>query len=761
MNGWALGSASCAALGVLAFAVNAGAVTWKPVCETNGHTLVLASEHFEICRKAKYDDGSTNNVGVYRDEAQKGLDILEDIFVFYHDSLQWSLPQPGSETKLKVAVYVFEDAKMGALYGGDNGEACSNAGCSPGIWLGKGSLSDRSGLAHEYAHGMQSLVGWMGNNSHTGWICESHANWMAHQYLPNEAPGCAEYLINFPYLYYGSTRDRYCNWHILEHLKEEFGGGNKGTREVNRIWTESLHDGDAGRMEQTPFSAMMMVYGWSLDDLNEKFGRLAMKHATIEYEPAKKKLYKKAWGDYEFSTRRSVGPGYHYSSHGRVTMMNKMACEGENCVDRYISPSYWAPQRLGYNLVRIYPEKAGKVTVKFRGVVQEKPAVKGYTCFGDNTDYYMGKTYKWCNYAPDALPDPHSGWTVGLVAEGADGTPRYSEMKHGTGFNLEIETKDSDKALWLAVTATPTEMQTILWDQFYYSILRYPYMIEVENGKPEGYNDGFWKPVNANGYSKHSNGGGLVSSKAKVAATAYVGPDAVVNGGTVSGNARIEDFAVVNGGTISGNAVVRGRAFVSGGSVGDDAVLEEDAWLVSGTISGKAKVGALSVILESIVKENAQVYGVMWPVEYKVVGGTAQLRGDLENSFSKELSKGVFYGMIDDGMLNNASYGANLTTPPTDATASIENAKWYAVADDSAKTDPGHLTSIAMKPLLKTGVTNDVFGVYDLNGKYLGTVNAVSDVSSLKAVLRDAGFNAGVYFIRSKQNRKMIRVSQF
>ena len=110
------------------------------------------------------------------------------------------------------------------------------------------------------------------------------------------------------------------------------------------------------------------------------------------------------------------------------------------------------------------------MTVKFRGIVQDKPTVNGYTCFGDNTDYYKGKTYKWCNYAPDKLPDPASGWTVGLVAEGADGTPRYSEMKHGTGFNLEIETKSNDKALWLAVTATPTEMQTILWDQFYYSI---------------------------------------------------------------------------------------------------------------------------------------------------------------------------------------------------------------------------------------------------------------------------------------------------
>ena len=45
-------------------------------------------------------------------------------------------------------------------------------------------------------------------------------------------------------------------------------------------------------------------------------------------------------------------------------------------------------------------------------------------------------------------------------------------------------------------------MQTILWDQFYYSIYRYPYMIEVENG------------------------GGYVSNNANVAASAYVGDNA-------------------------------------------------------------------------------------------------------------------------------------------------------------------------------------------------------------------------------------------
>jgi carbonic anhydrase/acetyltransferase-like protein (isoleucine patch superfamily) len=527
-------------------------------------------------------------------------------------------------------------------------------------------------------------------------------------------------------------------------------------------------------MEQTPFSAMMMVYGWSLEQLNEQFGKFAMKNATLEYAPAKKSLYKKSYGDYEFKTRRDASWGDNYRRHTRVTMLNKMKCESsensdgnaaaEGCADRYISPSYWAPQRWGYNLVRIYPDSAGKVTVKFRGIVQEKPTVNGYTCFGDNTDYYKGKTYKWCNYAPDKLPDPASGWTVGLVAEGADGTPRYSEMKHGTGFNLEIETKANDKALWLAVTATPTEMQTILWDQFYYSIYRYPYMIEVMNGAPEGYTKDFWKPAGFNGttvsgYAQHSNGGGWVSNKAKVAATAYVGPDAVVNGGTVSGNARIEDFAVVNGGTISGNAVVRGRALVTAGNISGDAVLEDDAWLVSGTISGKAKVGALSLIVNSTVTDNAQVYGVMWAVNGKKLSGTAQLRGDLENNFTKDLSKGIFYGMVDDGMLGNANYGANLTTPPTEATASIENAKWYAIAADSTGNQ-GPTTKIARKmaPILEMDAANGVFNVYDLNGKKLGRVHTSPDVGSLKSSLRAAGFNDGVYLVREQRSHRIIRV---
>ena len=736
------------------------AITWENQCAGNGFSLIDESDHFEVCKKPKTDDGITNTVSIPAADAQGVLQSLEKVFSFYTDSLGWMLPFPKSpDKKLKSNIYVFENAVMASLYGGLDYVKDLNGEYGPGMWIGVGSLKDYWGTSHEFAHGLQGVAGWMGNNSHAGWFAESHANWMAHQYNPKDAH-CSEYLINFPYLYYGSTRDRYCNWQFLEHLKEKFGGGNDGAKEVNRLWMESIHDGEDGRMEQTPFTAMMMVYSWTLEDLNREFGQFAMKNATFEYAPEKKKLYSKSWGDYEFSTRRNTS---NTARHMRVTMLNRMD-SASGGPDRYIVPSYWAPQRWGYNIVRIYPDSAGKVTVRFRGIVQHKKG-EGYKCFGDNEDTYKGKHYKWCNYAPDALPDPASQWAVGLVAEGSDGTPRYSELMLDTAGNISIETKASDKALWLAVTAAPSEMQTILWDQFYYSVYRYPYMIEVVNGKPEGYNDNFWKPAgyaggSAQGYAKHANGGGWVSSKAKVDASVYVGPDAVVNGGTVTGDARIEDFAVVNGGTVGGKAVVRGRALVSGGSMADNAILEEDAWLVSGTLKDDVRVGALSVITNSTVSGKAQVHGVMWPVDGKKLSGTAQLRGDLENNFTSEISKGVFYGMVNTDMLNNANFGANLTEPPTDATADFAGAIWYALAEDSLVEDSSHTVSWRA-PALASAKDEVVLDIFDLNGKWLGRTRSLgcSTPSDYRFLLKKGNFPAGMYFVRDAGTHRVTRVN--
>ncbi|MCQ2063144.1 MAG: DUF6055 domain-containing protein [Fibrobacter sp.] len=764
-------------LNVAAVASLSFAVTWENQCQSNGFTQIKESAHFEVCKKPTTDQGAPNNVSIPEADAEGVLQSLEKVFTFYTDSLGWMLPFPKSpDKKLKSNIYVFENAVMSSLYGGQDYVKGLNGEYGPGMWIGVGSLKDYWGTSHEFAHGLQGVAGWMGNNSHAGWFAESHANWMAHQYNPNDAH-CSEYLINYPYLYYGSTRDRYCNWQFLEHLKEEFGGGNKGAAEVNRIWMESIHDGEQGRMEQTPFTAMMMVYDWSLEDLNREFGKFAMKNATLEYAPAKKALYKKSYGDYEFKTRRDLSGWDNYRRHTRVTMLNKMIADDEvegnassvegnvgakSVPARYVVPSYWAPQRWGYNLVRIYPDSVGKVTVKFRGIVQSKKTVNGYKCFGDNTDDYMGKHYDWCNYAPDALPDPASQWAFALVAEGSDGTPRYSELVLDTAANISLDTKKDDKALWLVVTAAPKQMQLILWDQFYYSIYRYPYMIEVENGSPEGYNKDFWKP-SGSGYTAHSNGGGMVSSKAKVDATVYVGPNAVVNGGTISGNARIEDFAVVDGGTISGKAVVRGRALVSAGTISDNAILEDDAWLVSGSISGNAKVGAISIIVNSTIADDAQVYGVMWAVTDKKLSGTAQIRGDLENNFDREITKGVFYGMVNTDMLNNANFGANLTEPPTDATADYASAKWYAIAEDSVvDSDPGseggegdNTTIVQTFAPLTTAETQ--YNVFSVNGKFLGQVKA-KNATEARDMLKTFAAPRGVYLIQDSQSHKTLKI---
>jgi len=71
---------------------------------------------------------------------------------------------------------------------------------------------------------------------------------------------------------------------------------------------------------------------------------------------------------------------------------------------------------------------------------------------------------------------------------------------------------------------------------------------------------------NAKGH-RHENGGGFVSDNCKVAATAYVGPNAMVlDGATVEENACIKEYGVVIGpkAVVSGNAKVGGRAWVFG-----------------------------------------------------------------------------------------------------------------------------------------------------------------------------------------------------
>src|SRR6185503_13737456 len=145
----------------------------------------------------------------------------------------------------------------------------------------------------------------------------------------------------------------------------------------------------------------------------------------------------------------------------------------------------------------------------------------------------------------------NSGWRWGLVAtDSGITTPRYSALQRGSDAELTFCVNPGE-SLWLVVTAAPTVIQKIIWDQPYPSIYRYPFMVAFQGAWPEGFRNG-QQDACASG-QRHSNGGGC--APAGLSTSVYVGPYAQVLGGNVSGNARIEDHAIVSGGTITGGTV--------------------------------------------------------------------------------------------------------------------------------------------------------------------------------------------------------------
>ena len=142
----------------------------------------------------------------------------------------------------------------------------------------------------------------------------------------------------------------------------------------------------------------------------------------------------------------------------------------------------------------------------------------------------------------------------------------------------------------------------------------------------------------------------------------------------------------------------------------------------------------------------------LWIDTFIVRPGSPRLKAIINPLYGRCVRR--IYGMIDDGMLNNANFGANLTTPPTEATASIENAKWYAVAEDSVGQNPGGTTLVRNLDLDRVKMPNQL-RVYNVNGKMLGTVRFDGNVrESLKA----AGFRDGIYIVRVQNSRMTKRV---
>jgi hypothetical protein len=499
---WASGCATVPATTCTAGTWTAGGPQNDTCC--SAMTLVSESAHFAV-----YGDESSTTPAL----AKAAVDHLETVWSLYFGSPMYMRePACNSATKYKANIHVHSSW---GLTGGAFGTG------RMGMWIGTGGLSDHWGLAHEFMHGVQSVEGGMAcNQSNTcGWIYESHANWAAQQQTEYHTTNvhCSEMLANAPHLYLGSTRDRYCNWQFMEYLKDKYCYSA-----VNAIWT--------GKTAADPFTGIMNGLSWTLTQFNDFIGEWAMHNITWDYQdPAPEST---AGGNQGALYRKNYGLVTDTSQNIRRLRLTKVEPLDTDYANnrRFMSPLSWSPQRYGYNIIRLYPDAgATSVTVTFRGVTG----------------------------AP-ASPD----WRWGLVATDAGVTKaRYSAMQKGSDAALTF-CVNAGESLFLLVTATPSTQQTIVWDQPYGTVPRYPYMIQLANAWPDGFQSGK-QDACPSGTVRITNGGGCGPSG--LASTVYVGPYALVTGTGVTGSARIQDHAQVIGGKVTDSTVgaltILGSAF--------------------------------------------------------------------------------------------------------------------------------------------------------------------------------------------------------
>lgn len=546
--------------------------TWQALpTGSDGQPLRYESEHF-----AFYWNAGTNIDIAGAQGAAQTLEMIWDRY--FNSSINFKPPFCDSATKYKATVHFDNDFP---LWGGSwrfNGQDI------PGMWVGPSAANDRWSLAHEFAHGAQAMTAAFPDCGGTGcWVWESHANWLPHQIYRDNAH-CSELLVNSSHLHYGNTRTRYCNWQFFEYVK------NKHCADaVNTMWSAPAVPGQGD-----PFQKLMVNQGWNISELNDLFGEWAIHNVTWDYQNPdgsdQGAVYRAAYGPItdtqsSYSQRRL-----------RLTQLEPLDT-GWAQHRRFQSPYYWAPQRWGYNVVQLFPERdASQVRVRFRGVIQAAA---------------------------------NSGWRWGLVATDANlSNPRYSPIQKGSDGELNFCLSGSEQ-LFLVVLAAPTEYQRITWQQPadgtpYPSIYRYPYMVEFEGAWPQGFADGTRDNCEA-GLSRHSNGGGCAPTDTP--ASVYVSPFAKILGGDVRGNARIEDHATVINGQISDNASVGALSIVG--------------------VNANPHHGPASFNVGDDAQLFATFYPMGWFGNQLNLTGTARFVGDLEAYTGK--SQNTFYGLVDDG----------------------------------------------------------------------------------------------------------------
>jgi hypothetical protein len=478
---------------------------------------------------------------------------------------------------------------LGTFSGGDDrttgfAHASSYSNTIGAMFVHPAAVKDGGAISHEYAHALQMMMRIQENPGNgrafagydwAGPFFEGHANFMRAQAYQKWAniDGTLTRWIQTRHFMWSSNRHHYTNYNLLFYVQEK-----EGFDFTRRMWAESMNS-------EHPLETIKRLKGFTQEQLNDYLWGYAAKDVTFDYPIQWNSQVNpnSNFGRVMRTTYQGIKNSMPRYTSRQYTILTKVA----GTTDQFYTNSDWAPQDYGMNLIPLYPTCTATikpVSVKFKGHTE--------------------------------VNTTQAGWRYGFVTTKSDGTvsrysPMFSASDGEASFTLDGATESN---IFLVVFSAPKAHVNYNMDVGYPKQRRYPYELKIANAVPEGYQTAanFRSWLKTNG-KIHPNGGGWISNNANVAAGAYVGPYAIVKGGTVGATARIEDWATVEGGNISGTAIVRGNAYVYNATISGSAIVEGNAWMEGGSVTNTANM-----------KGNA----LCWSATYSgtvVVGGDAEV----------------------------------------------------------------------------------------------------------------------------------------
>lgn len=591
---------------------------------------------------------------------------------------------------------------------------------------------DGGALSHEFAHTLQMMMQIQENpgngNAFSGYdwagpFFEGHANFMRAQAYSKwaEIDGTLTRWIQTRHFMWSSNRHHYTNFHLMYYVQEK-----EGFDFTRRMWAESKN-------QEHPLETIKRLKGFTQEQLNDYLWNYAQRQPAFDY-PIQWTSQINTTSNFGKKIRevyKSIQSYLPRYTSRQFTLLTKV----DGTTDQFYTNNDWAPQDYGMNIIPLYPTCSGtekKVTIKFKGHTEVNPT--------------------------------QAGWRYGFVTTKADGTvSRYSPMYNSDGeasFSLNTAT---ETGIYLVVFSAPKVHVNYNMDVGYPKQRRYPYELKIANANPEGFQPAadFRKFLKTNG-RLHANGGGWVSNNANVASTVYVGPYAVVRGGTISGNARIEGYAMVEGGNISGNAIVRDNGCVYNTTLSGNAIVEGNGWMEGGSVTNTANI-----------KGNAMLFAGNFGGSV-VVGGDAEIgscstagvylqfpywrngRSECDGKGASDVSNIDINAAFTN--FSAASMAFNVT--PTCSTPTLSTQKSIDDTNVSLSVFPNPTGGNLTVSFMQTEQEKVSISLFDANGRKIDVIaNQTFEIGRIDIPYNCSHLAQGVYLLRIQAGNKVINKS--